>query len=204
MTERITEEGRKGGMGLATRILIGLLLGAVAGVVASSTLGTDSEPVRWFVRHVASPLGNLWLRLLMMIVMPLVLSALILGVAGMGDIRKLGRVGLKTLGYTIVISAISVVIGISLVNIVRPGERISPATTAALQAEYGDSSADKVVATEEAMLKRADDDVPAIQQLVETLVPLNPVSSMTGTPNLLHIMFFALVLGMAATLVPKE
>lgn len=203
MTERIAEEGKKGGMGLATRIMIGLLLGAVAGVLVSSVFGTDNEQVRWFVKHVASPLGNLWLRLLMMIVMPLVLSALILGVADMGDIRKLGRVGLKTLIYTVVISAISVVIGISLVNIVRPGERISETTTAALKAEYGASTADKVGATEEAMLQRAEDDVPVITQLVETLVPLNPVSSMTGTPNLLHIMFFALVLGMAATLIPK-
>jgi DAACS family dicarboxylate/amino acid:cation (Na+ or H+) symporter len=204
MTERITTEEKKGGMGLATRIMIGLLLGALVGVVVSSLFGTDNEQVRWFVKHIASPLGNLWLRLLMMIVMPLVLSALILGVAGMGDIRKLGRVGLRTLAYTVVISAISVVIGISLVNLVRPGERISAETTAALQAEYGDSTADKVGATEAAMRQRAAEDVPVITQVVETLVPLNPVSSMTGTPNLLHIMFFALVLGMAATLVPKE
>lgn len=203
MTERIegTTE-RKGGMALATRIMIGLLVGAAAGVVASSVLGTDHEQLRWFVKHIATPLGNLWLRLLMMIVMPLVLSALILGVSGMGDIRKLGRVGLKTLGYTIVISAISVVVGISLVNLVRPGERIGADTTAALQAQYGGATADRVRTTTQAMEELSTESVPAITQLVETLVPLNPVSSMTGTPNLLHIMFFALVLGMASTLIP--
>ena len=203
MSERITG-GEKKGMGLATRIMIGLLVGALAGVIVSSLFGTDNTQVQWVVKHIASPLGNLWLRLLMMIVMPLVLSALILGVAGMGDIRKLGRVGFKTLVYTIVISAISVVIGISLVNLVRPGERISPQTTAALQAEYGGGAAGKVGAAEDAMAQRAAEDVPVITQMVETLVPLNPVSSMTGTPNLLHIMFFALVLGMAATLIPEQ
>lgn len=201
MSERITT-GKKG-MALATRIMIGLLIGAVAGAIVSGLFGAGHEGVKWTVKHITSPVGNLWLRLLMMIVMPLVFSALVLGVAGMGDIRKLGRVGLKTLVYTVVISAISVVIGISMVNLVRPGERINPETTAALQAEYGNTGQDRVGATEQAMQQKAKDDVPVITQLVETLVPLNPVSSMTGTPNLLHIMFFALVLGMAATLVPK-
>ena len=84
----------------------------------------------WVVDNITQPVGQLFLRLLLMIVVPLVFSSLVVGVAGIGDIRKLGRVGLKSFAYTLVISAISVVIGLTLANTIRPGKRIDPATSA--------------------------------------------------------------------------
>lgn len=192
-------DDRPRGMPLHTRILIGLVGGAVAGLIASATLGADHPGVQWTVRNLAQPIGGLFVRLLLMVVVPLVFSALVVGVAGVGDIRKLGRVGLKSLGYTLVVSAISVVIGITLANTIRPGERVSEATAAALEARYGEQAAQRVeAATSGAPAEKK----PALQEAVETLIPANPLASVSGaTPNLLHLMFFALALGVAATLV---
>ena len=121
---------------------------------------------------------------------------IVVGVAGVGDIRRLGRIGMKTLVYTIVISAISVVIGLSLVNLVRPGQRLDPATAEGLSALYGVDAAARLEAADESA------NLPVLTQIVETLIPANPIAAVAGeTPNLLHLMFFALALGIAATLV---
>src|ERR687895_419878 len=124
---------RPKGMPLHTRILIGLLVGVVAGVAANRVWGGDHPGVAWTISRITEPVGTLFLRLLLMIVVPLVFSSLVVGVAGIGDIRRLGRVGLKSFAYTFVISAISVAIGITLANTIQPGRRIDPSTSAALQ-----------------------------------------------------------------------
>ena len=80
----------------------------------------------WFLRYVTAPVGQIFLRLLFMLVIPLIFSALALGVAGLGDLRSLGRIGLKTLAYTVVVSAIAVLLGVSLVNLLQPGDGMSP------------------------------------------------------------------------------
>jgi len=152
----------------------------------------------------------LFLRLLLMIVVPLVFSSLVVGVAGIGDIRKLGRVGLKSFGYTLVISALSVVIGLTVANTIRPGERVDPATRDGLEARYGSDAAKRVA---DATKKPANTD-SALMQVVKTLVPSNPIAAVAGvrageerqsdTPDMLHLMLFAVVLGVAATLVRPE
>src|SRR5215813_10872060 len=124
------------GMPLHTKILIGLGVGVLAGITVNELVGGDNPRVVWIVDNITQPVGQLFLRLLLMIVVLLVFSSLVVGVAGIGDIRKLGRVGLKSFGYCIVISAISVVIGLTLANTIKPGKRIDPATSAALQQRY--------------------------------------------------------------------
>ena len=91
---------------LHTRILAGLAAGVVAGVAVNIVRGTDDPAVEWVVANVTEPIGTLFLRLLLMIVVPLVFSSLVVGVAGIGDVRKLGRVGLKSFAYCLAISAI--------------------------------------------------------------------------------------------------
>lgn len=187
---------RPKGIPLHTRILLGLVIGAVAGIAASALFGSDNPRLVWFVANITEPVGQLFLRLLLMVVIPLVFSALVVGVAGVGNIRELGRIGLKTFAYTLVISAISVVIGLTLVNTIRPGERLDPATAAGLEERYGVDAAARL---EE---QAAADAVPVLTRVVETLIPENPITAVaTPTPNLLHLMFFALALGVAATLV---
>jgi DAACS family dicarboxylate/amino acid:cation (Na+ or H+) symporter len=195
---------KKHSKAMHTKILIGLLIGAAGGIAGSLLFGAENAELNWFIKNITQPLGGLWLRLLLMIVVPLVFSALVLGVAGLGNIKKLGRIGIKTLAYTLVLSAISVVVGLGMVNLIEPGKRISAETAAELEAEYGSLAGEKVgVATVNAK-KMEEESVPVITAIVEKIIPENPLSAMVGTPNLLHIMFFALVLGMAATLIPKE
>jgi DAACS family dicarboxylate/amino acid:cation (Na+ or H+) symporter len=86
------------GMPLHTRILIGLVIGVIAGIGANVSLGGDHPTIVWVVTNVTEPVGTLFLRLLLLIVVPLVFSSLVVGVAGVGSIRTLGRVGLKTFG----------------------------------------------------------------------------------------------------------
>ena len=183
-------------MPLHTRILVGLAVGAGIGLLANTLLGPGHAATTWLTRNVTEPVGQLFLRLLLMVVVPLVFSSLVVGVAGIGDVRKLGRVGIKCLAYTVVLSAISVALGLTLVNVIRPGERLSPETAAAIEARFGTDAAARVEAA-----------VPAARvsvgtRIVETLIPSNPIAAVAApTPNLLHLMFFGLVLGIGATLV---
>ncbi|HYP26603.1 MAG TPA: dicarboxylate/amino acid:cation symporter [Blastocatellia bacterium] len=191
---------RPKGLPLHTRIFIGLVVGVVAGVAVNLMLGGDNPRVIWVVSNITEPVGQLFLRLLLMIVLPLVFSSLVVGVAGIGDIRRLGRVGLKSFAYTLLISAISVVIGLGLANTIRPGERIDPATASALEQRYGTDATRQV----ENATKGVAADSP-MMQVVKTLVPANPVAAMSSeTPNMLHVMFFALFLGIAITLIPES
>jgi len=193
---------RPKGMALHTRILIGLAVGVLAGVAANRLFGGDDPRIVWIVDNITGPLGQLFLRLLLMIVVPLVFSSLVVGVAGIGDVRKLGRVGLKSFAYCLVISAISVLIGLTLANTIRPGKRIDPATSAALQQRY---STDAAKTVEEAAKTRAANKDSALLQVVKTIVPSNPVAAIAGeTPNMLHLMFFALVVGISITLIPVQ
>jgi len=186
-------------MPLHTRILLGLAVGVLAGVSVNLALGPADPRVQWTVENITNPVGQLFLRLLLMTVVPLVFSSLVAGVAGIGDIRKLGRVGFKSLLYTFGISAISVVIALTVANVVAPGKRIAPDTAAALQARYGTDAAARV-ASAQASSKEAP-----LLQVIRTIVPSNPITAAAGDPpNMLHIMFFALVLGVAITLVPNH
>ena len=193
---------RPRGMPLHARILIGLVVGAGTGLIANAVLGADDPRLRWTIANITSPIGALFLRLLIMMVIPLVFSALVVGVAGVGDIRRLGRVGIKTLAYTLVLSFISVVIGLTVANTMRPGERISAETAAALEVRYGGEAATRVEAAQGTVPAATP---PVLTQVIETLIPANPFAAVsTPTPNLLHLMFFALLLGIAATLLTPE
>lgn len=184
---------------LHRRILLGLFIGAGAGVFVNAMWGGSHPGVEAAVFNFTEPVGDLFLRLLLMMVIPLVFSSLVVGVSGMGDIRKLGRVGLKCLVYTIVISAISVAIGVGLANLIRPGQRIDPATAKALVDRYGADANRRVQAATQTQVQQS-----ALMQVVRTLVPSNPVSAVSSeTPNMLHLMFFALVLGIAITALPS-
>ena len=199
------------GLALHTRILIGLAVGVIAGLAVNKAFGGDHPRVVWIVDNLTQPVGQLFLRLLLMIVVPLVFSSLVVGVAGIGDIRKLGRVGLKSFGYCLVISGISVVIGLTLANTIKPGKRIDPATATALQQRYATEATKNVEAA-----KKAGVVASPLMQVVDTLVPSNPLASIAGvpanpstatsggTPNMLHLMFFALIIGVAITLIPVK
>jgi len=211
------------GMALHTKILIGLLVGVIGGILCNQ-LGKAygkgfTDWVDWTMANFTAPIGTLFLNLLLLIVVPLVFASLVVGVAGIGDIRKLGRVGLKSFAYCLVLSAISVVIGLGLANTIQPGKKIDPAVAAKLQEDYKAQAGTTVSDAEKAKQATTDS---ALMQVVKTIVPRNFFASIVGdlkvvvgketgegsvtgtSPNMLHIMFFALLIGVAITLMPAK
>ncbi len=175
-------------MPLHVRILVGAVLGMVLGVAAFSVFG-DSPALEGFVKYVTQPIGQVFLRLLLMLVVPLIFAALVLGVAGLGDMKSLGRVGLKTLVYTVVVSTIAVVIGLTLVNVLRPGEGLSEETRARM-----------VVGAKERAAAISSAPAPKLGlDLLIQIVPDNPVKAAAGG-DMLAVMFFSLMVGVGVCL----
>jgi DAACS family dicarboxylate/amino acid:cation (Na+ or H+) symporter len=137
--------------------------------------------------RIAEPIGAVFLRLLFMLVVPLIVSALALGVAGLGDVRQLGRIGVRTLVYTIGVSTCSVLIGVALVNVVRPGDGISDELRARLVAR---AHATPIAQPPKAAMGA---------EFFVNLVPANPIRAMADG-DMLAVMTFALFLGLGLVL----
>lgn len=154
------------------------------------------------VEDFADPVGKVFLRLIFMVVVPLVFSALVLGVVGFGDVRRLGRVGLRTLAFTVALSLTAVAIGVTLVNTLKPGASLSPEKREALRAEYSGGA--------EALVQKARQ-AKSIRETLLDIIPENPLQEMVGAVDgsskgngMLAVMFFALIFGVALTLVSAE
>ncbi|HNQ23857.1 MAG TPA: dicarboxylate/amino acid:cation symporter [Phycisphaerae bacterium] len=201
-----TRRGRAGGA-LHWQILLGLLVGGIAGLLANALCppGPDGTPhagLTWAVNNVATPLGQIFMRLIFMVVLPLVFTALVLGVAGLGDVRQLGRVGLRTLIYTVAFSACSVAIGVTLANTVRPGLHLGAEQRRALNERYAGQATEKVAQAHQAK---------SLRDALLDVIPRNPVQEMVGALDgsspgggMLAVMFFALVFGVAMSLAPQR
>jgi DAACS family dicarboxylate/amino acid:cation (Na+ or H+) symporter len=163
------------------RMLAGLIAGVVLGVAATVFAG-DSQWLEPFVKSVTEPAGKIFLRLLFVLVIPLIVSALALGVSGLGDLRSLGRIGLKTFAYTIVVSTIAVLIGVTLVNVVRPGAGLSPELKERLLAQASAAPAPAASAGATGV------------DFVVGLVPNNIIKAMADG-DMLAVMVFALLFG---------
>jgi DAACS family dicarboxylate/amino acid:cation (Na+ or H+) symporter len=172
------------------RMLAGLLVGTALGVAAHVAVG-GSPVLEAIVRYGTEPIGKIFLRLLFMLVIPLILSALALGVAGPGDVTALGRIGIKTLVYTVTVSGIAVLLGVGLVNLVRPGSGLAPELKEQLLAQRGSVPPPAAVPQ-----------VTGIDFFVG-LVPANPVRAMADG-DMLAVMVFALCLGIGLALTPTE
>ncbi len=180
-----------------------MVVGAVTGVVANWYAGGSGENLTSFIKNFTEPIGQLFLNLLLMIVVPLVFSSLVVGVAGIGDIRKLGRIGFKSFAYCLVISAISVVIGLGLANTIKPGKRIAPEIAEKMQQQFGGDAAKRVEDQKKAD-EAAKSDTP-LMSVVKSIVPRNVLNSVSKeNPDMLHLMFFALIIGIATTLLPTQ
>jgi DAACS family dicarboxylate/amino acid:cation (Na+ or H+) symporter len=190
----------RSGTPLHTKILIGLVAGALLGSILNIVLG-KSEQLLWVADHITNPVGQLFLRLLLLLVIPLVFSSLTIGVAGLGDLRRIGRIGIKSLLYTVVISAISVVIGLVLTNTIKPGKRIPTELRDQLRTEFASDAQKRV---ESAVASKTDTD-PALLKVVKTIVPTNVFFAVgKETPDMLGLMFVALFFGICITLVPRD
>jgi DAACS family dicarboxylate/amino acid:cation (Na+ or H+) symporter len=184
----------KGGMALHTKILLGLIVGAGAGVSANLLIGGDNAQLKWVVSHLTEPVGQVFLRMLIMIVIPLVFASLALGVAGLGDLRKLGRIGVKTLLYFLLVTALAVTIGLVLVNTIQPGKGLPPDVVTKLQQTYAGETSTR--------LEQAKGVSFGIQTFVN-IVPRNPVKA-AADMDMLAVIFFSLIFGVALTLISSQ
>jgi len=192
MSESIGNSGP--GMKLHTKILLGLLLGATLGVVANRTLGASHPLVEGANHYIAGPVGQIFLRMLFMIVIPLVFASIALGVAGLGDIRRVGRVGGKAIGYFFVSTALAATLGLIIVSFVRPGESLDPAVRTQLLQTYATDATSKVQAAATSTF--------GVETIVN-IVTRNPLKSAVDL-DLLGIIFFALMFGAALTLIGEQ
>lgn len=180
---------------LHVRIFIGLAVGAAAGLSAN-VFFSGAPWVAAATKYVSDPVGRLFVNFITMAVVPLILSALALGVAGLRDVSTLGRVGAKTLGYTLVVTTVSVLIGVGLANAFRPGDLVDAVGKAELRQR---------MAIPEAIGRAARESPSAIDSIV-AIVPRNPVDAAARALDgqMLGLMFFSLVLGIALLRVPRE
>lgn len=160
-------------MKLTTKIFIGLILGIVVGILLQGA----PEIAQNYIK----PFGTLFLNMIKMIIVPLVFSTLVVGVAGIGSPKSLGRIGGKTLGYYLITTSIAVTIGLVLALVFKPGTGLVLPLDATVEA----------VKT-----------VPIIETLLN-LVPSNPLKGLVDG-NILQVIVFALFLGIACTALPEE
>jgi Na+/H+-dicarboxylate symporter len=178
---------------LQWRMLIGFAAGLVAGLVAY-TFARDATWVANVVAYITGPLGQLFLRLLFMLVIPLLFSALVVGIAEMGEIRALKRVGLWTLGYTVVVSGIAVAISLAVVNLVKPGAGVDPVAARELLAQGG--------AGAKSILEKSGEAKTGVDAVLG-LIPSNVVTAMSEN-DILAVMVFALIFGIGLLMVQSQ
>ncbi len=167
---------------LHTKIFIGLILGVVVGLVFGEKA------------LIIEPVGTIFLRLITMIVVPLVLVSLMLGTASLGDIRKLGRIGIKTIVYFMITTMIAISIGLVLANIVKPGTGLNEEVKAELYKSYESKAQVSIQSMEEK---------PSLKDILINIVPTNPVKALIDG-NMLQVIFLGLLFGLILTLIKKE
>ncbi len=155
--------------------------------VPVSSLGTTI--ITWI-----SPVGKLFMRLIKMVIVPLVFCSLLVGVAGLGDVRKLGRLGGRTLLLYMATTAAAVTIGLLAAHIIQPGNFVAEKDRAALVASFESAAESKVDAAAKA---------PSAVDNILNIIPENPLESLSSG-NMLQIIFFAFIFGIALTILDKK
>lgn len=176
---------------LHTQIIAGLILGLIFGL---TVIRTDI-PSSWTIDYI-KPIGTIFINGLKMIAMPLVLASLIIGVSNLGDISKLSRIGGKTIITFILTTIVAISIGLTLVNVFKPGKSLPIETRESLMALYeGDVSKKSDAAA------KFQDQSP-LQPIVD-MVPENFFLATTDNAAMLQVVFFAIIAGIALLQIPK-
>ena len=177
---------------LNTQIIIGLILGLGVGLLFVQ-LGLPAE----FVLDYIKPIGTIFINCLKMIAVPLVLASLIVGVANLGDIAKLGRIGGKTIAAYLSTTVIAVTFGLILVNVFQPGKSLPTSTRDNLMALYDSNVTSRTSAAES--LKNQS----PLQPVVD-MVPENIFAAASNNGSMLQVVFFALLVGIALLQIPAK
>ncbi len=173
------------------QIIIGLVLGLIYGVIAAA-LGWSSFTSDWI-----GPFGTIFLRLLQLIAVPLVLASLITGVASLANLQKLSRIGGKTIGIYMATTFVALVLGLVIVNVMKPGNTVPEDVRERLEETYSEEAAERQEAAEETKERGP------LQAIVD-MVPDNFFNSASSNRNMLQVVFFSIFVGIGLILIPKE
>jgi Na+/H+-dicarboxylate symporter len=166
-------------MSLANKVLIALIAGIIFGLISHAFFPAQFND--FFVKWILNPVGNVFLRGIKLIVVPLVLCSLICGAASIGDIKKLGRVGGKILSYYILTTALAITIALIVANLINPGLGLAMP----LPTEYKAAEA------------------PFIMDVFVNMIPTNPIESLVKG-EMLQIIVFAILFGISITLIGER
>ena len=167
---------------LHTKIFIGLFLGIVVGLI----IGPKAKSIEF--------IGTIFIRLITMLVVPLIFFSLSLGTASLGDIKKLGRIGLKTIIYFTLTTAIAIVIGLVAANLLKPGTGLNEQVKQDLLKNYQQSAENQTSIIEQK---------PSLISVLVNIVPTNPIKAM-AEGEMLQVIFIALLFGICLTLINSE
>lgn len=176
---------------LYVKILAGMVLGILLGIL-SIQAGFAAQIDVW-----VKPFGEIFMRLLKFIAIPLVMISLVKGVGNLSDIASLSRIGIKTIGIYVCTTVLAVLVGLTLVELIGPGKMVSPESAAAMQADYGTTVAEQNTQAE------AMAETPPMQFLVD-LFPDNLVGAMSDNGGMLQIIVIAILVGVAVLFAGKE
>lgn len=176
---------------LYTKILIGMALGIVIGLIATNT-GCDKIITNWI-----KPFGDIFMRLLKLIAIPLILISLLKGVGNLNNIRSLSTIGVRTMLIYICTTVIAILLGLGLVELFAPGKMVSPDSAAQLQSIYEQST------IQNQQIAQTISNQSPLQPLVD-IFPDNMMGAMSTNSNMLQVIFIAIILGIAILLVGKE
>lgn len=179
-------------LALHWQILLGMVFGVLfAFILIQFTWGKDLI-VDW-----VKPFGTIFINLLKLIAVPLILASLIKGISDLKDISKLSKMGGRTIGLYVMTTILAVSIGLVIVNIIKPGSYISEKTRTELVSSYTADANSKI----EAAAKQSE--VGPLQSLID-IVPDNIIKASSDNGNMLQVIFFAVIFGIAMILIPEE
>ncbi len=173
------------------QIILGLIAGTLYGVIAAAA-GWAEFTADWI-----APWGEIFLRGLKLIAMPLVLGSLVTGVASLNDLAELSRMGGRTITIYLATTAVAVIIGLALVNLIKPGDRIPEATRTSLQATYG-ADAEARDAAANVQRERGPLD------MIVDIIPENFLASASNNRNMLQVVFVAILIGIGLIQLPPD
>lgn len=166
---------------MASQIFIGLILGIIVGAIFYG-----SETVQSYLQ----PLGDIFLHAIKMIVVPIIVSSIIVAIAGVGDLKSVGKLGAKSIGYFIAVTSTAIIVGLLAANIFQPGAGLNMDTM-----EQSDIS--KYVDTAEQQEEKS------LIDTVVNIVPSNPLEAM-ATGDMLAIIFFSVIFGIAVAAIGEK
>ncbi len=178
-------------LALHWQIIIGLLIGLGYSLIATLQGWVD------FTNDWISPFGKIFINALKLIAVPLVLVSLIVGVGSMNNIRTLGKMGGRSIVIYLSTTVIAITIGLALVNLVQPGKFMSDQTRGRLVEKYANKAESKIQAAE------ATKEAGPLQPLID-FVPSNLVRSTSDNRNMLQVIFFAILFGVAMVMIPED